>query len=94
MTDVTWKQVDVTTLSAPAQKLWSELKAKQAEARIAREAFEVALIATVAGELPQGKRLAFGYKFGKLSIAVVADDKKAKPQAVPLTLAQTLKGLI
>jgi hypothetical protein len=68
-----WRAVDVDTLTddlAAAHELYREANR---QAQQAREAFETAFRAAV--PCPRGQRLAFGYRFGKLSIAVIPDDK-------------------
>ena len=45
----------------------------------------------IAAELPVGKRMVCGYNFGKLSVAIVDDDRKpAKAQPAKQSLADFL----
>lgn len=86
-----WKTMDVATLGAKAEALWQAKRDADKMARTAREAFETHVLGLVT--IPEGKRLAMAYNFGKFSVALVADDGKArasKPSATPLTLKQAL----
>jgi hypothetical protein len=56
----------------------------------ARNNFEQSMASAV--ELPEGKRLVFGYNFGKLSVAVVEDDKP-KAKAGAQSLSSYLAGM-
>lgn len=69
-----WIEIDPTTLSAEVKKDYDSYKEEYRLAKIAREAFEESMRASV--EVPAGKRLVFGYNFGKLSVAIVEDDGK------------------
>ncbi len=71
-----WFDLDPATLPAEIAKAYAEYKAIYAAATEARKAFETAFSAIAAP--PAGHRIAFAYKFGKLRMAVVADDGKAK----------------
>ena len=42
--------------------------------KVQRQEFETML--SNAATLPEGKRMIFGYNFGKLSVAIVDDDRK------------------
>ena len=70
-----WQDIDVNTLSAEAQVAYSEYKDAQRKAASLRAEFEQAVINGL--PIPQGKRMVFGYRFGKLSAALVEDDRKA-----------------
>lgn len=74
MSEAQWMDIDVTTLSDTAQVAYAEYKAAQKQAAILRKAFEVETIAGL--DIPAGKVMVFGYKFGKLSAAIVVDDRK------------------
>ena len=81
-TDLNWIDVDTTTFKGPLKTAYV---AKQAQDKVSKEkrtAFENALIAAAraAGHLENGKTFAFGYRFGKLTVAVT-DEKKAKAKA-------------
>ena len=60
-----------------------------AKAKKAREVFECDM--TIAASLPATQRLVFGYNFGKLSIAIVANDK---PAPKPTTQANSLAAFL
>lgn len=70
--DAVWIEIDPTTLSKEVKADYDAYKEEYRLAKIARETFEESLRATV--EVPQGKKLVFGYNFGKLSVAIVDDD--------------------
>ena len=73
--DVKWTTVDVDSLPQEMKKLYAKYKAQYALMKEAREAFEDAFAGEVS--LPAGKKVAFGYKFGKLSVGVVDAGKAA-----------------
>lgn len=84
-----WADIDVETLPVEAQVAYAEYKTAQRAAAALRATFEQTVTASL--ELPQGKRMAFGYKFGKLSAALVEDDRKAsKPKQAKGSLADFL----
>lgn len=90
MTDkANWLDVDVNSLHIAASVAYNEYKALYRQAKEARETFET--IMADANPVPAGKRLVFGYNFGKLSIAVVADDKPRKVAKAKVSLAEFLK---
>ena len=74
MTDAVWQDIDVNTLSAEAQVAYSEYKDAQRTAASLRATFEQTVVNGL--PIPQGKRMVFGYRFGKLSAALVEDDRK------------------
>lgn len=89
MSEAQWMDIDVATLSAEAQVAYSEYKDAQRRAAALREVFETTCVAGL--EIPQGKRMVFGYRFGKLSAAIVEDDRKAsKPKQAKGSLADFL----
>ena len=89
MSDANWMDIDVETLDVEAQKAYGEYKAAQRKAAALREAFEATAVASL--DIPQGKRMVFGYRFGKLSAALVEDDRKqAKPKQSKGSLADFL----
>lgn len=86
-----WREVDATTLPAGLAALYSDYKTAQRLATDARTAFEAAFN-EMAG-VKAGQRLGFGYRFGKLSVAVLPDDRPlAKPRKATLTLADLASG--
>lgn len=81
--DAVWVEVDVNSLGTEDRKAYEAYKEAYRETKAKREAFE----ASMQGMAPQGKRLIFGYNFGKLSVAVVdaKDAPKAKPAKMSLS---------
>lgn len=90
-TSANWQNIEVTSLSADAQaayEVYKEASRKSAELRVKFEQ----MVNEGAG-LPAGQKLVFGYRFGKLSAAVVKDDSKPKSGSpAKLSLADYLKG--
>ena len=85
-TPLTWIQVDESSLAEAAPALTKRLDAYRElhkKATDAKAAFEVQFIAHVkkAGTLDEGYSLAFGHRFGKLSIAKVSEAEKSAPKA-------------
>ena len=72
--DATWIELNVDTLAAPIAQAYGEYKEMYREMKAKRTEFET--MVTNAAQLPQGKRMVFGYNFGKLSVAIVDDDRK------------------
>jgi hypothetical protein len=90
MSEATWVQVDPASLPEQAQELYADYVTKRRLAGAAKAVFEQHM--NVVGELPAGKRLVFGYNFGKLSVAVVDDDRKPAKSAQPkLSLAEFMR---
>lgn len=85
-----WQEIDPATLSAEAAKRYKAYKEAYAFMKECRGEFEAHMNEQAASALPEGKRLAFGYNFGKLSVAVVDDDKPAKRETKPQGLAEWL----
>lgn len=85
----TWTQIDTDSLPAPIAKQYANYKSAYAEMKAERKAFEDAITAQLA--IPTGKRAVFGYNFGKLSIAIVADDAKPKSASSAVSLASLIK---
>lgn len=74
MTETTWVNIDLDTLGADVRQAYEAYKVAQRQAAALRQAFEDMARATT--PVAQGKRIVFGYKFGKLSAALVEDDAK------------------
>lgn len=68
-TDANWTTVDVATLPHELDATYKAYKASYKAMKDAREIFEHAMSAAIAP--PTGKRVIFGYNFGKLSVAIV-----------------------
>lgn len=84
--EANWVTIDVETLSDVQQMAYDEYKTSYRKMKANREAFEAEMSAGV----PAGKRMVFGYNFGKLSVALVDDDRKAKAKATTASLADFL----
>lgn len=85
--DAVWIEIDITTLTSEQLEAYTAYKALYKDMKAQRQAFE----ASMAVGVPEGQRMIFGYNFGKLSISVVADDRKAtKPKQAQMSLAQYL----
>lgn len=82
--DVQWMNVDIETLTPEMKELYAKYKEQYAVMKEAREAFEEAFAGEVS--LAPGKRVAFGYKFGKLRVGVV-DAGKPKSASKAATLS-------
>lgn len=74
--NVTWVEIDPTTLVVELAVKYETYKDAQRKAAELRTEFESAM--NDAAELPEGKKMVFGYRFGKLSAAIVDDDRKPK----------------
>jgi hypothetical protein len=76
-TELAWETLDTSTLSPDLQALYTEYKRHADVASKARAVFEAAMIDKL--DLPPHLTLRFGYKFGRISVAL---DKapSAKPQ--------------
>lgn len=84
-----WRTIDAESLPTDIRSAYDAYKSANRLAQAAREFFEQQF--THAVPVPAGSRLAFGYRFGKLSIAVIPDDRPAtKPSSKPLTMADLL----
>ena len=89
--NLAWRNVDTDDIPASALDLYNDYKALRCKAAAARELFEDAFATSVGLTPTSPQRLVFGYKFGKLSIAVAPNDKpKAAPKRTTSTLADFL----
>jgi len=86
----TWTQIDTDSLPTPIAKQYANYKSAYVEMKAERKAFEDALIGVLS--IPKGKRAVFGYNFGKLSIAIVADDTKPTKVSSAVSLASLIRG--
>jgi len=85
--DATWIEIDPSTLDGDVLKAYKGYKDLYASMKAQRTAFEDAMAASAG--VPEGKRMVFGYNFGKLSVAIVDDDRKTKgPAPAKLSLSQ------
>ena len=74
-----WTQIDTETLNATATAALAKLRAANEAARAAREQFEAIITDLI--DPADGERVIFGYRFGKLSLAIAPADKPRKPSA-------------
>ena len=89
--DAVWTVLDAATLGGEHTERYEVYKALYREMKAARKAFEDGV--NDAARLPQGKRMIFGYNFGRLSAAIVDDDRKA-PASKSGSLADFLAGQV
>lgn len=87
-----WQEIDVDTLSDGLRTAYEVYKEAAREAAKLRTEFEAQMNAELAEALPQGTKCVFGYRFGKLSMAVVKDEAKPKAQGKQ-SLGDYLKGM-
>ena len=88
--EVTWVNIDVESLTTEQQEAYQDYKETQREAAKRRATFED--MVTDSLDVPQGKRVVFGYRFEKLSAALVDDDRKpSKAKQATATLAGFLE---
>lgn len=85
----TWTQIDTDTLPVAIAKQYANYKSAYAEMKAERKAFEDALAAMLT--VPPGSKPVFGYNFGKLSIAIVLDDKPAAKASSAVSLASLIR---
>lgn len=88
-TTANWQVVDTNSLPSTISALYHDYKAAYAEMKREREEFEAALREAV--PTPDGKRLAIAYNFGKLSVAMVDDDKKASTAKGSVALSDLIR---
>ena len=77
--ELDWTQLDPASLSPDLRKAYDAYKEAARHANSLREAFERAM--TVAIDPLDGEKVIFGYRFGKLSLAIAPADKPRKPSA-------------
>ena len=73
--EVTWMQVELSDLNEKSRKLYDAYKSAAQKTAEIRKDFEASFIAQAKDVLPDGMTLAFGYKFGRLSVAAVPAEK-------------------
>ena len=79
----TWNNIDPASLPEDLAKLYYAYQQAQSAASTARKLFESEC--NEAFDCGPGNRLAFGYKFGKLSVALVPDAPRASASTNSLT---------
>ena len=87
-----WQEIDPESLSDELRLAYELYKEKAREAARLRTEFEKGMNEALAEALPAGHKVVFGYRFGKLSMAVVKDEGKAKPQG-KASLGDYLKAM-
>jgi len=81
--EIEWTQLDPDSLSPDLRASYNDYRQAAKAAAVLRTEFEARM--TDAIDPLDGEKLAFGYKFGKLSIAIVPADKpKRRTAAVSL----------
>lgn len=72
-----WLNVELSDLNEKSAKLYAAYKDAASKAASIRKDFEASFIAQAqsVNAIPEGMTLAFGYKFGKLSVAAVPAEK-------------------
>jgi len=87
---LSWRNIDPATLPTGLSALYEDYKTAQRIAAQARDAFESAF--TEIAAVPTSQTMLFGYRFGKLSIAISDEPRKAKSTApAALDFASLLK---
>lgn len=90
-----WVELDPTTLSQGCEAAYLRYKALYQQMKAQRIAFEELMNEEAQSEaqVPKGKKMVFGYNFGKLSVAVVDDEgKKATTNKKAQSLSDYLKA--
>lgn len=85
----TWTQIDIDTLPAEIKAGYDSYREAYAEMKRIRKGFEDSLADCIT--TPAGKRVVFGYNFGKLSVAIVDDTAKPKASTNAVSLATLIK---
>lgn len=85
-----WQTIDPETLPSAVSKQYARYKETYKEMKADRDAFEQAM--RDLAPAPAGKRLVFGYNFGKLSVALVDDTDKPATAKGTLSLSAFLAG--
>ena len=91
--NVQWSVIHTETLPADISAAYKSYKSAYAAMKDARDEFEIALRAALRDSTPKGKRLAIAYNFGKLSVAIVDDDRKSASPKSAISLADLAKRL-
>lgn len=84
-----WIELDVDSLAPHAVAAHKKAKALYSEYATAKKAFEALMVADAG--LPTSHTLAFGYRFGKLTMAVVPA-KTASKSAKAISFADAIKA--
>lgn len=89
--NVQWSVINTETLPADISAAYKSYKSAYAAMKDARDEFEIALRTALRPSTPKGKRLAIAYNFGKLSVAIVDDDRKSTSAKSAISLADLAK---
>jgi hypothetical protein len=81
--ELSWETLDVNSLSPDLQDLYLSYKQAEEIATRARKVFETAMSLKL--DIPSHLILRFGYRFGKLAVAIDTD-QRAKPRTAALSL--------
>ena len=68
-------QVELSDLNEKSRKLYDAYKLASQKTAEIRKDFEAAFIAQAKDVIPENHTLAFGYKFGRLSVSAVPAEK-------------------
>ncbi len=90
-TKLAWATIDTTTMPEDIDAAYRAYQTAYKAMKAAKDHFETELREALAASTPKGKRVVFGYMFGKLSYALADDDTKAPAKA---TSAVSLASLI
>lgn len=89
-TDAVWVEIDPASLNPDQAQAYAAYKDAYRKMKELRVGFE----AMMSRAVPQGQRMIFGYNFGKLSVAVVADERKETKARTPkLSLSDYLANM-
>jgi hypothetical protein len=85
--EANWVNIDTDSLAPHQLEAYDAYKGAYRAMKTSRENFE-----NIMGrDIPAGQRMIFGYNFGKLSVAVVEDDRKVpKAKAATQSLSDFL----
>ena len=86
-----WQNVNVDTLPSSIRDAYDSYKSAYATMKSERDTFETLLRKALADHTPKGKRLAIAYNFGKLSVAMVDDDRKPAATSKSISLSDLIK---
>lgn len=85
--DAVWVELDPASLDGVQGEAYAEYRRLRKIAGEAKGRFEKSMQVAI----PVGQRMIFGYNFGRLSVAVVANDRpEAKPKATAKSLGDYL----
>ena len=78
-TELEWTQLDPASLSPELRKAYDAYREAARSANALREAFERQMTAAI--DPLDTEKVVFGYRFGKLSLAIAPADRPRKPSA-------------